>query len=88
MKQKVITGITLTLLLIGIHVCIHSHGYVSSPDVNGDGIVNIVDIVIVALAFGSLPEDPYWNSIADLNQDGIIDIVDIVFVAIHFGETG
>ncbi len=56
-------------------------------DINNDGIVDIVDIVIVALAFGSTPEDPHWNPIADLNQDNIIDIVDIVLVAIHFGET-
>ena len=58
-----------------------------NPDINGDGIVDIVDIVIVALAFGSEPGDPNWNPIADLNGDGIVDIVDIVLVAIHFGET-
>ncbi len=57
-------------------------------DINNDGVVDIVDIVIVAIAFGSTPEDPNWNPIADLNQDGVIDIVDIVLVAIHFGETG
>jgi len=58
-----------------------------NPDINGDGIVDIVDIVIVALAFGSEPGDPNWNPVADLNGDGIVDIVDIVLVAIHFGET-
>lgn len=56
-------------------------------DINDDGIVNIQDIVIVALAFGSRPGDHNWNPIADLNQDGIVNIVDIVMVAIHFGET-
>ena len=58
-----------------------------SPDINGDGIVDIVDIVIVALAFGSEPGDPNWNPVADLNGDSIVDIVDVVLVAIHFGET-
>jgi parallel beta-helix repeat protein len=58
-----------------------------NPDVNGDGIVDIVDVVIVALAFGSEPGDPNWNPVADLNGDSIVDIVDIVLVAIHFGET-
>ena len=66
---------------------IYPYGYVPSPDVNGDGIVDIVDIVIVALAFGTKPGDPDWNPIADLNQDGEVDIVDIVMVALHFGET-
>ena len=65
-------------------------------DVNGDGIVDIVDIVIVAIAFGSAQEDypetawdetENWNPDADLNYDGVVDIVDIVIAAIHFGET-
>jgi hypothetical protein len=55
-------------------------------DVNGDGLVDIVDIVIVALAFGSEPGDPNWNPFADRTLDGIIDIVDIVTVAIYFGN--
>ena len=56
-------------------------------DVNDDAIVDIVDIVIVAIAFGSRSEDPDWNPVADLNYDNLIDIVDIILVAIHFGET-
>jgi hypothetical protein len=31
---------------------------------------NILDIFIVANAFGSKPEDPNWNATADLNEDG------------------
>jgi len=64
-------------------------------DVNGDGKVNIKDIGIVAVAFGSAavdnPETPQdetenWNPIADVNFDGKINIKDIGIVAIHFGE--
>jgi len=55
-------------------------------DVSGDGIVDIEDIVIVAIAFESRPGQPDWNPIADLNFDGIIDIADVVTAAIHFGE--
>jgi hypothetical protein len=65
---------------------IYPFGYVPDSDINDDGIVDIVDIVIVALAFGSEPGDPNWNPYADLNQDGLIDIVDLVIIAIHFGE--
>jgi hypothetical protein len=62
-------------------------------DVNDDGVVDISDLVIIAIAFGSQPvDDPdtswdeteNWNPIADLNGDGIVDIVDIILVALYF----
>ena len=65
---------------------IYPYGCVPTIDLNNDGLIDIVDIVTVALAFGSKPGDPNWNPIVDLNQDGIMDIVDVVMVAIHFGE--
>ena len=52
-----------------------------------DGIVDIRDITIVALAFGSKPGDENWNIIADLNNDEVIDIRDITIVALEFGKT-
>jgi penicillin amidase len=64
-------------------------------DINDDGIVDITDLVIVALAFGSQPVDdpdtPWdetknWNPIADINGDGIVDIVDLVIIGVTFGE--
>lgn len=57
------------------------------PDVNGDGIVDIFDVVICALAYGSRPGDPNWNPIVDLNNDEIVDIFDMVLIGIHYGET-
>ncbi|MFQ5999161.1 MAG: dockerin type I domain-containing protein [Candidatus Bathyarchaeia archaeon] len=54
-------------------------------DVNGDGIVDIVDVVIAALAFGSTPSDPRWDVRADLNGDNLIDIHDLVIIGINFG---
>jgi parallel beta-helix repeat protein len=56
-------------------------------DVNDDGIVDIIDGVIIGVAFGTKPSDPKWNPHADLNEDGVIDITDIVIWATHFGET-
>ena len=47
-------------------------------DVNADGIVNILDLVIVANAFGG--QEP------DLNADGIVNILDLVLVANAFGN--
>ncbi len=57
-------------------------------DINKDGIVDIFDCVIVALAFGSKPGDTNWNPVADINSDNLVDIFDIVVVALHFSEIG
>ena len=49
---------------------------VVSEDVNGDGIVNILDLVSVSSNFGKTGENT-----ADVNGDGIVNIVDLVKVA-------
>ena len=56
-------------------------------DINNDGIVDIMDVVIAALAFGSRPGNPNWNPEADLMADGLIDIVDLVIIGVNFGRT-
>lgn len=56
-------------------------------DVDGDGRVGIIDIVIVALHFGGTPETSNYNLLLDLNLDFKINIVDLVTVAIGFGAT-
>ncbi|MCG9133378.1 hypothetical protein J5I95_17035 [Candidatus Poribacteria bacterium] len=47
-----------------------------SVDVNGDGVVNIQDLVIVANALGKAEPD--------LNSDGVVNIQDLVIVANAF----
>ena len=47
-------------------------------DVNGDGVVNILDLVQVANAIGKSAPDP--------TGDGIVNILDLVFVANNFGQ--
>jgi hypothetical protein len=55
-------------------------------DVNGDGTVNILDLVLVGQALGSRPSDPQWNPLADLNGDGKIDVFDLAIVGATFGS--
>ena len=52
-----------------------------NADVNGDGIVNIQDLVLVASHFGETGENA-----ADVNGDGEVNIQDLVLVAGAFGE--
>lgn len=57
-------------------------------DLNGDGKVDILDVVTVAAAFGSTPGASNWNPAADLNKDGIVDILDVVLVTSNYGKSG
>jgi PKD repeat protein len=54
-----------------------------SEDVNADGLVNIIDLVTVAQAFGRAGA-PAGS--ADINGDGVVNIFDLVTVASHFGQ--
>ena len=50
----------------------------NSADVNGDGVVNILDLTLVAQGFGT-------DSLkGDVNGDGFVNILDLVFVANQF----
>jgi uncharacterized protein YfaS (alpha-2-macroglobulin family) len=55
-----------------------------SADINGDGTVNILDLAIVALAWGSDPGHPRWDSRCDLDGNEIINIIDIALVALEY----
>ena len=52
-------------------------------DINADGKVNRVDLVIVSENFGLVH---FPNKRADVNGDGTVDIDDLIIVAEHFGE--
>jgi hypothetical protein len=59
----------------------------ATPDLNKDGIVNILDITIVAVAFNSKPGNSNWNPTADLDGNSIVNIIDIAIVAEQYGRT-
>jgi parallel beta-helix repeat protein len=53
-------------------------------DVNYDMVVKILDISIIAKAFGSSIGDAKWNPRCDLNNDKTINILDISVAAANF----
>lgn len=53
-------------------------------DLNGDGLIRVGDLGILAANYGKSAGDADWASVsyADLNHDGIIDIFDMVALAL------
>jgi hypothetical protein len=61
--------------------------FVDCYDVNGDNVINIQDVSLVAARFGMNSSHPDWNPVYDVNNDGVINIQDISLVASAFGLT-
>ena len=65
-------------------VSVTLEGRLSTGDVNQDGQVSILDMVLVARHLGKTPPA---NSDIDINGDGIINILDLILVAQHMGDS-
>ena len=76
-----ITGISHTLPDLDGEIYLKVESGLETPptaDVNGDGIVNILDLVAVANAFG--------QDAPDVNGDGTVNVLDLVAVANAFDK--
>ena len=65
-------------------VSVTVEGRLSTGDVNQDGEVSILDLVLVARHLGKTPPA---NADTDINGDGIINILDLILVAQHMGDS-
>ncbi|MGQ9493307.1 MAG: dockerin type I domain-containing protein [Anaerolineae bacterium] len=54
-------------------------------DVNGDSIVNLLDLVAVALAYRT--GGPVFDPRADVNRDGVVNLLDLVLVSRNYGRS-
>jgi len=62
-------------------------GPVGSPcpeDVNGDGTVNVLDLIDLLLCFGQ-PATPPCDTGQDVNNDGTINVLDLIDLLLAFG---
>ncbi len=48
-------------------------------DVNRDGLVDVMDLVVIAAELGEVPADPR----ADVNNDGIVNTLDLILISRH-----
>ena len=61
--------------------------YYKCPDLNGDGLVDIYDNVILNSKIDSCQGDPNYDEKTDLNGDGCITMTDLEFFKKYFGKT-
>ena len=80
-----LAAITGRAIVAGPHeVTISVERQLATGDINRDGQVSILDMVLVARQFGkTVPA----NSAVDVNGDGAISILDLIIVASHLGES-
>jgi hypothetical protein len=66
---------------------VDNYGQLVLGDVNKDGKVNCVDLLLVTKALGSSPNSCRWNQCCDLNHDGKINLQDLCIVSQNLGRT-
>ncbi len=72
------------------HITVYKDLDITGPSGAPDHMINILDIAVVAFAFGSkaLPSPtPKWNPAVDFDNNGVINILDVAQAAFYFGQT-
>ena len=89
MKKIICLSLTLSLMLLFLTASYAQDtnlDLLRASDINGDGVVNILDLTLIASRFGAMPtEDQRLNP--DVNADGFVNILDLTLVAGHLGKT-
>ena len=55
-------------------------------DINGDGAVNVLDLIDLLLCFG-LPAQTLFCATADVNTDGAVNVLDLIELLLAFGTS-
>lgn len=55
-----------------------------SADLNGDKVINMADIIILASSFNAVRGDDKYVETSDLNKDGTINMADVIIIAAKF----
>jgi hypothetical protein len=61
-------------------------GLYKSPDINGDGVVNVLDAAILSKAWGATAGEPNYDYRCDFNNDGIVNVKDLGILAAAWGQ--
>lgn len=58
----------------------------SIEDLNGDGAINMLDIMLLASAFNTIKGSAGYNDKYDLDKNGAINMSDVLIVAAKFNQ--
>ena len=67
-------------------VVVDEFGCLLPGDIDGNGCVNLPDVLLFAEAWGTCQGDPDYNPDADLNGDNCVNLPDLLTLASHWGE--
>ena len=73
-EDGILDRISYSILVSDVIVTTHQSS--AKEDVNQDGEVNILDLVVVAGSIGSVPPNPR----ADVNGDGFVNVLDLITI--------
>ena len=60
--------------------------YLRPWDVNDDGTVGILDLIVVASELGRVIDGVVFGQNPDVNRDGVVDVSDLIAVGVHFED--
>ena len=84
MKTKIFLSLVVIMALVSMLQPVYA-GKWRQFDLNHDGKVDILDIMLVINAYGSHKGDLNYKARLDFNHDKVINIFDIVIIAQHYG---
>lgn len=85
MKGKICLSLLLIVAMVSILQPVYARKW-RRFDLNHDGKVDILDITVVAKAYGSRKGQPNYRARIDFNHDKIINIFDVVMIARYYGS--
>ncbi|MDP4179890.1 MAG: dockerin type I domain-containing protein [Bacillota bacterium] len=84
---KILLSSLFMTVLISSSICSGTANAGVSVDLNGDKVVNMSDVILLASAFNSVNGDPKYKPAYDLNSDGSINMSDVIILAAKFNTT-
>ncbi len=70
-------GANKNIVINGVHLV---------GDINGDGHVDVIDLLIFIAAFGTTTGNANYNPACDFNSDGSVDVIDLLDLVANFGK--